>query len=63
MDASNVAYRRPLVASAEALARKVGPDCDVILLGSIASAKYVDVLLDVFGSRCCFRAISSAAAI
>ena len=54
MDATNAAYRRPLVASAEALACEIGPDCDVILLGSIASAKYVDVLLDVFGSRLLF---------
>ena len=54
MDASNAAYRRPLVASAEALAREIGPDCDIVLLGSIASAKYVDVLLDIFGSRLLF---------
>jgi hypothetical protein len=54
VDATNAAYRRPLVASAEALAREIGPDCDVVLLGSIASAKYVDVLLDVFGSRLLF---------
>lgn len=44
-------YRGPLVASARALAEEIGPDCDVILLGSIASAKYVDVLTDVFGAR------------
>jgi hypothetical protein len=54
VDVSNAAYRRPLVASAKALAREIGPDCDVILLGSIASAKYVDVLIDVFGSRLLF---------
>ena len=44
-------YRRPLVASARALADEIGPDCDVVLLGSIASAKYVDVLTEVFGAR------------
>jgi len=44
-------YRRPLVASARALAEEIGPDCDVVLLGSIASAKYVDVLTEVFGAR------------
>lgn len=54
VDASNVAYRSPLVRSAEALAREVGPDCDVVLLGSIASPKYVDVLLGVFGERLLF---------
>jgi hypothetical protein len=44
-------YRRPLVASAHVLDSEIGPDCDVILLGSIASQKYVDVLTEVFGER------------
>ena len=44
-------YRRPLLASARALDEEIGPDCEVILLGSIASAKYVDVLTGVFGAR------------
>ncbi len=44
-------YRRPLVASAKALDEEIGPDCDVILLGSIASQKYVEVLTEVFGER------------
>jgi hypothetical protein len=47
----NAAYRVPLERSARALAREIGPDCDVVLLGSIASPKYVDVLLGVFGER------------
>jgi hypothetical protein len=50
VDAENAAYRRPLERSARALAAEVG-DCDVVLLGSIASPKYVDVLLDIFGGR------------
>jgi hypothetical protein len=54
VDASNAQYRRPLVRSAEAIAREVGPDCEVVLLGSIASPKYVDVLLGVFGQRLLF---------
>jgi hypothetical protein len=52
--ADNAGYRRPLVRSAKALRRDIGPDCDVVLLGSIASPKYVDVLLDVFGERLVF---------
>jgi len=44
-------YHRPLLASARALDAEVGPDCDIVLLGSIASAKYVDVLMQVFGAR------------
>jgi len=47
----NAAYRRPLERSARALAREIGAACDVVLLGSIASPKYVDVLLGIFGER------------
>jgi len=47
----NAAYRRPLERSAKALAREIGADCEVVLLGSIASPKYVDVLLGIFGER------------
>jgi hypothetical protein len=49
--ANDPRYRRPLLASAHALAVEIGPDCDVVLLGSIASAKYVDILTGVFGER------------
>jgi hypothetical protein len=51
IDASNASYRRPLERSARALLTEIGPDCDVVLLGSVASPKYVDVLLGVFGTR------------
>jgi hypothetical protein len=47
----NGAYRRPLERSARALDREVGADCEVVLLGSIASPKYVGILLDIFGGR------------
>ena len=47
----NAGYRRPLERSAAALGREIGPDCDVVLLGSIASPKYIEVLLGIFGSR------------
>jgi hypothetical protein len=49
--ADDLRYRRPLLASARALADEIGPDCDVVLLGSIASAKYVEILTEVFGER------------
>jgi hypothetical protein len=49
--ANDPRYRAPLLASARALDEEIGPECDVVLLGSIASAKYVDVLTDVFGAR------------
>src|SRR5262245_13992850 len=47
----NAAYRRPLEQSARALLRELGPDADVVLLGSVASPKYTDVLLGIFGDR------------
>lgn len=54
IELGNAGYIRPLVASARALDAAAGPDCDVVLLGSIASAKYVDVLLPIFGERLLF---------
>jgi hypothetical protein len=49
----NPTYRRPLERSARALAAQIG-DAPVVLLGSIASPKYVDVLLKIFGERLLF---------
>jgi hypothetical protein len=53
IDPGNRAYRRPLEQSATALRREIG-DCEVVLLGSIASPKYVDALLQIFGSQLVF---------
>lgn len=50
----NPKYRRPLERSARAVAADIGPDCEVVLLGSIASPKYVDVLAEIFGERLMF---------
>jgi hypothetical protein len=47
----NRRYRRPLEATAGAVADLAGADCDVVLLGSVASPKYVDVLAAIFGER------------
>ena len=52
--ANDPKYRKPLLGSAQTLAEEIGPDCDVVLLGSVASAKYVDVLTEIFGSRLLF---------
>jgi hypothetical protein len=54
--ADNPKYRKPLETSARALEADLGPDCDVVLLGSIASPKYVDVLQAIFGTRLLFPA-------
>ncbi len=50
-------YRKPLERDARALAEKLEHDTQVILLGSVASGKYVDVLWPVFGERLVFPAI------
>jgi hypothetical protein len=50
----NSRYRRPLERSARLLDAEIGPDCEVVLLGSIASPKYVPVLLKMFGDRLTF---------
>jgi hypothetical protein len=52
----NPKYRRPLEGSAKAIAADIGADCEVVLLGSIASPKYVDVLQGIFGDRLVFPA-------
>jgi len=51
VDPENARYRRPLERSGRSLADAVGADCDVVLLGSIASPKYTDILIDIFGDR------------
>jgi hypothetical protein len=51
VDADNAKYRRPLEASARTLLAEIGPECDVVLLGSVASPKYVTVLGRIFGER------------
>lgn len=45
-------YREPLERDARAIADE--PDTSVVLLGSVATGKYVDVLLRIFGERLLF---------
>ena len=47
-------YRRPLLRDATALAAHVDEACEIVLLGSVATGKYVDVLTKVFGPRLLF---------
>ena len=49
----NPTYRRPLERSARTLSAEIG-DTPVVLLGSIASPKYVDILQRIFGDRLLF---------
>jgi hypothetical protein len=51
---TNAAYRRPLEQAARAVHAAIGPDCEVVLLGSVATGKYVDPLLPIFGERLMF---------
>ena len=49
-------YRKPLERDAAALANALGADAEVVLLGSVASGKYVDILLPLLGRRLRFPA-------
>ncbi len=56
IDAEDPRYREPLEKDAQAMQRRIGPHCEVVLLGSVATPKYVDALLQVFGERLRFPA-------
>lgn len=56
VDARNPAYAEPLARSASRLDEAAGAMCEVVLLGSIASGKYVDILQPIFGERLLFPA-------
>lgn len=56
VDEDEPRYREPLLRDARALERALGNDGRVVLLGSVASAKYVTPLLEVFGERLHFPA-------
>ncbi|MEO7168097.1 MAG: hypothetical protein ABI016_13835 [Chthoniobacterales bacterium] len=49
-------YRRPLERDLRRLVRGLTTDCEVVLLGSIATGKYVDVLLEILPERLRFPA-------
>lgn len=54
IDAADPRYREPFDRSCQSLAEKVQECCEVVLLGSIATPKYVEPLLQVFGERLLF---------
>jgi hypothetical protein len=56
IDEADPRYRKPLERDVKRLAKKLAPDDEVILLGSVATGKYVDILLEHFGQRLCFPA-------
>jgi hypothetical protein len=54
IDLGNPKYVQPLASSARAVDEAAGPDCEAVLLGSVASGKYVELLLPIFGDRLLF---------
>ena len=45
------AYASLLQRTAKKLAVRMGPDCELILLGSLATGKYLDILGPIYGAR------------
>jgi hypothetical protein len=54
IDVDEAEYRVPLERDAAALARQLDADCEVVLLGSVATGKYGDVLLPILADRLVF---------
>ena len=54
LNVAREAFQKPLLRDARRLARQIGDDGRVVLLGSIATNKYVEPLLRVFGERLLF---------
>jgi hypothetical protein len=54
IEEDNLAFRDPLLRAAEQLDQKAGSACRYLLLGSIATEKYTQPLLNVFGDRLLF---------
>src|SRR5678815_3668029 len=47
----NQTYRAALRRSARELVTQIGTECEIVLLGSVATGKYLDILAPIFGSR------------
>lgn len=56
VDAENQTYRKALCRDAKALLGLLGTQCQIVLLGSVATPKYVEPLVDVFGAQLLFPA-------
>ncbi len=54
IDSADRRYRTALDRDCGLLLERFGNSCDVVLLGSIATSKYVDPLLEVFGKQLLF---------
>lgn len=56
VDETCAAYREPLIQAAAQLSERSNPDSEFVLLGSIASPKYTEPLLQVMADRLLFPA-------
>lgn len=56
IDAADARYRLPLERDARALHETAGSECEIVLLGSIAEAKYIQPLGGIFADRLVFPA-------
>jgi hypothetical protein len=56
IDPCNERYRAPLDRDCISLSEAAGNSCEIVLLGSIATPKYVEPLLQIFGERLVFPA-------
>jgi hypothetical protein len=54
IDLSEPRYCKPLMRTARDVLSHLPPKSEVVLLGSIATGKYVDLLMDLFGDRLVF---------
>jgi hypothetical protein len=56
IDLEDARYHRPLRRDVQRLAAELAPGGEVVLLGSVATGKYVDPLLEILGARLHFPA-------
>lgn len=56
IDQDDPRYRKPLERDVRTLAKQLPANSEIVLLGSVATGKYVDALLDAFGERLVFPA-------
>jgi hypothetical protein len=56
VDAAESSYRIPLERDARLLREHAGDHCEIVLLGSVATSKYVEPLLGIFRERLMFPA-------
>ncbi len=56
IDEADARYRRPLERDLRRLVRQLSPRCEVVLLGSVATGKYVSVLLEILREKICVPA-------